>query len=1363
MNMRKLPQGKLLISLLGNGWMPILKGYLYALIFPFFFLLLTGFDLNSFSFGIHNSLFEGQSERIYPIILNGDSICLDTVKVSIPFETTSEICLPDSVFQIQGTISSAAFCNRGNLNTVFASLLNGKCVTLIPSSGYSGLSPDLICVVHCFNNDLGQCDTTFMEITVDAGGGCPEYFGADTITVVSVVNPVEVCLPLPLSQAVDLQLFLNGSSYLLPLSGCMPTTIVGYGFSLLIGGGFNGPYSVDSWTCNTGTFSGFINDLNDLVVLMNFWDPAGNWVLDAATASIFGGEPGGTYGDMAITHIITNSPALISTDNSIIFNGTSIQLDGVGLHQFVVVDSATQCSDTLIIDVLGENETLNIVTTENTQSSLLCLDTLNFPTNFDSLAVCTPPQNGTIFINENCFSYLPESGFTGMDSACLVVCDLLANCDTTFLKITVNPLFCSEFDFLPNGLVDLTVDDCAAGATFCLPVSLDTLASMTIIDNGLPYDGGFVSCGIDSTQIVIDTGFHRLVFTEANAICSDTLLAEISCLIDTIPPFCTGFDFLPNGILNLESSSCDAGFSLCLRVPLDSIANFTILDNGLPYAGGFSNCGIDSTQIVVDTGFHRLIFIENNAVCSDTLIAAVSCVMDTIPPICNGFDYLPNEQINLTADDCNQGVALCLPVSVDTINSSITILDNGFPYEGGLEFCGVDSTLISIDTGFHELVFISIHDGCSDTLFAEINCLPDTLPLPCGIKALSPDTFNLLDCESAAFFCVDILHTNFTNFVVEDNGLPFAGNAGTCNQSFTRLELQPGFHRLLFKDTIKMCTDTFDVLVNCFDLADLVIDTTVRIDDSLNICLEDLSFDLTAIDSLTNSCPNQSEGNVTFVLDSNAFCLSVLPQNEGFDTLCIQVFVADTFVTVFVNVAVLPLCMDLIGEEIIGTGATDCINEEGMLCLPVNLEDLENVAIEINGQPYEGGFFNCGVDSNFIFAYTSLPGNGNLGPYLINSWTINGIVFSGLFENPQELADSMNIWDPSGAWEIVEGDMNIFVVGGDSGNEYGQFIITDTSTGITVEQSLNTNIFPKGVGITIPVGTWPLTFTDTLTGCVDAISATLVCLETASIFKTVEVGETDTLCLTANELPGTLNDIFNACLSSSGEFVEFEILNDTCITYTGLVPGGGRACFVLCDDLGVCDTFFVFVETLVPLIDRLPIAVNDTATAGLNQPLRLNILGNDTFLLLTEFFILKPPINGIATFLPDKTVNYVPNSEYCDDLVPDSFSYVICNDIRCDTATVFITVECSELEIFNGFSPNGDGMNDFFVIQGIQAFPNNKLMIFNRWGNRVFEAVNYQNDWDGKWDGNDLPDGTYFYLLEFGNGETQKGFVQLNR
>lgn len=94
----------------------------------------------------------------------------------------------------------------------------------------------------------------------------------------------------------------------------------------------------------------------------------------------------------------------------------------------------------------------------------------------------------------------------------------------------------------------------------------------------------------------------------------------------------------------------------------------------------------------------------------------------------------------------------------------------------------------------------------------------------------------------------------------------------------------------------------------------------------------------------------------------------------------------------------------------------------------------------------------------------------------------------------------------------------------------------------------------------------------------------------------------------------------------------------------------------------------------------------------------------------------------------------------------------------------------SDFFIPDAFSPNGDGINDQFVIRGIVNYPLNKFLIYNRWGNKVFEASPYHNTWDGKSmfgivaGGNELPTGTYFYLLDLGNDiDILKGTIYLNR
>ena len=113
----------------------------------------------------------------------------------------------------------------------------------------------------------------------------------------------------------------------------------------------------------------------------------------------------------------------------------------------------------------------------------------------------------------------------------------------------------------------------------------------------------------------------------------------------------------------------------------------------------------------------------------------------------------------------------------------------------------------------------------------------------------------------------------------------------------------------------------------------------------------------------------------------------------------------------------------------------------------------------------------------------------------------------------------------------------------------------------------------------------------------------------------------------------------------------------------------------------------------------------------------------------------------------------------------DSVKYVIYNTQhpeRRDTATVFIFVgnidfgDGVSFLIPNAFSPNGDGINDRFVITGIGDKEESKLEVFNRWGSLVYRSSgkNYDNSWDGKSTestmvtiGADLPDGTYYYVF----------------
>jgi gliding motility-associated-like protein len=95
--------------------------------------------------------------------------------------------------------------------------------------------------------------------------------------------------------------------------------------------------------------------------------------------------------------------------------------------------------------------------------------------------------------------------------------------------------------------------------------------------------------------------------------------------------------------------------------------------------------------------------------------------------------------------------------------------------------------------------------------------------------------------------------------------------------------------------------------------------------------------------------------------------------------------------------------------------------------------------------------------------------------------------------------------------------------------------------------------------------------------------------------------------------------------------------------------------------------------------------------------------------------------------------------------------YVSITDVNgcSDTASVLITVLENILTIVvpNLLTPNSDGFNDYLSITNIDTYPNNELHIFNSYGQVIYQASPYTNDWYATFGGSQLPDGTYFYIL----------------
>ena len=170
------------------------------------------------------------------------------------------------------------------------------------------------------------------------------------------------------------------------------------------------------------------------------------------------------------------------------------------------------------------------------------------------------------------------------------------------------------------------------------------------------------------------------------------------------------------------------------------------------------------------------------------------------------------------------------------------------------------------------------------------------------------------------------------------------------------------------------------------------------------------------------------------------------------------------------------------------------------------------------------------------------------------------------------------------------------------------------------------------------------------------------------------------------------------------------------------------------------------------------------------------------------------PLNGTLVINADRSITYTPAQDYIGQ---DTFDYMVriiseCGEESVATATVDITVAGVLGECYNslvgqanniykgyGFSPNGDGLNDYFEIEDLHyCFPEYQMEVYNRWGNKVFD-YKHNGDmnsqpvwWDGKSDGRltinkgeVLPAGTYFYIIYLNedNFKPVSGYVYLTK
>jgi gliding motility-associated-like protein len=206
-------------------------------------------------------------------------------------------------------------------------------------------------------------------------------------------------------------------------------------------------------------------------------------------------------------------------------------------------------------------------------------------------------------------------------------------------------------------------------------------------------------------------------------------------------------------------------------------------------------------------------------------------------------------------------------------------------------------------------------------------------------------------------------------------------------------------------------------------------------------------------------------------------------------------------------------------------------------------------------------------------------------------------------------------------------------------------------------------------------------------------------------------------------------------------------LGSTANSITGVAQGNYS---VTITDVNGCDT--VLVVPVTNIAGPTALITANPPTAGVNEPVVFADASNPNGDVITAWAWTI----GDSTY----TTQYPPVNSF-----PEPGTYTVTltvtNSMGC-TDTYTMTIDISdEVVVPNVFSPNNDGTNDLFEIKFLSLYPNSTLVIYNRWGAKVFESTNYQNNWMPS--AGDAHDGTYYYVLDLSDGHAKQGFVTITR
>lgn len=807
-------------------------------------------------------------------------------------------------------------------------------------------------------------------------------------------------------------------------------------------------------------------------------------------------------------------------------------------------------------------------------------------------------------------------------------------------------------------------------------------------------------------------GVYELVITNTanNCTASDTVTVSV----DTIPPMAEagdGFVLTCNDtcyVLDGTGSSAGGGFQYTWR---DS-ANMVI--------------AMDTLMVeICDPGTYYLEVTDLANGCS--AVDSVEITIDGVPPQII-TDIV--QTISCNAETLTLEVEIVPPSDAYTYQWSLA----DPPLEGNI-VGPTDMLLVQVDQpGTYQLAVTDPETGCvgineviveADTAAAEI------------VLAVTND----INCDNALATLDGTGTTTGPDLIYEWSAMEGQTTPNPNDVLMTDV-MEGGWYSLLVTDTTNSCTTLDSVQVMVDTLAPMI---SIAEPDTINCQTENVMLDASASDGgadftavwtgLDGGSPDPADALITTVSEGGRFEL-------------------------------------LIRNNLSGCESRDTVEVASDNEMPI-IAFAEPDSVTCNENSVELNATQSTVNGDFTTTWEALDGNEvtvGADPLTATATGAGQVQLTIIMSNGCETSDVVTveestdqpIADAGGPLEIDCGD--IIQIGGPTTStgpnfSYSWAVIVGNITGPTDEVFATVD----------QEGSYELTVNNNQNGCV-AVDTVIVNLNLDNLEEAAIEPPTSPLCedstMLIGNLPAGITGVWTTASSATIEtpdqgmtFVEGLQQGENMFTWTLSAPG--------CDDYSAA--------SVSVLMEGAPTASNNPITLEENQfSALINLLATVNLSNVSDFSleIISNPVLGTLDTLNNGEVTYTLNNGVSEG--EDTFTFQVCNTAcpdLCATASVVITIvprEAVEAPLVNAITPNDDGMNDALVFDDIinnpEEFKNNEIVIFNRWGDIVYEAKPYQNDWKGtNMNGDELPHGTYYYILrlDISNGDIIRGDVTI--